>query len=139
VIGRHPWVIGLMESRRTPGPATLHHHETVIALLRHSGFAHDAIAHAIAFLDAYVYGFALQEVSLPFDGPDDVAELAEEILAQMPAGKYPNFVEFARQHVLQPGYDFGNEFDIGLGMVLDGIAGLANTSTTEDPAGLRPR
>jgi len=138
VLGRHPWVIGLMESRRTPGPATLHHHETVIALLRHSGFTHDAIAHAIAFLDAYVYGFALQEVSLPFDGPDDVSELAEEILAQMPAGEYPNFVEFAREHVLQPGYDFGNEFDIGLAMVLDGIAGLGDIPTTEDPGGPRP-
>ncbi len=124
VLGRHPWAIGLMDSRRAPGPATLRHHDTVIALLRHAGFTHAAIAHAIAFLDAYVYGFALQEVSLPFDGPDDVPELAEAILAQMPADEYPNFVEFAREHVLQPGYDFGNEFDIGLGMVLDGIAGL---------------
>lgn len=124
VLGRHPWAIGLMESRRAPGPATLRHHDTVIALLRHAGFTHAAIAHAMAFLDAYVYGFALQEASLPFDGPDDVRELAEAILAQMPADEYPNFVEFAREHVLQPGYDFANEFDVGLDMVLDGIAGL---------------
>jgi len=130
VLGRHPWAIGLMESRRSPGPATLRHHETVIALLRHAGFTNAAIAHAIAFLDAYVYGFALQEVSLPFDGPGEVAELAEAILAQMPADEYPNFVEFAREHVLQPGYDFGNEFDIGLGMVLDGIAGLDGAPAT---------
>jgi len=124
VLGRHPWAIGLMESRRSPGPATLRHHETGIALLRHAGFTHAAIAHAIAFLDAYVYGFSLQEASLPFDGPDDVPELAEAILAQLPADEYPNFVEFAREHVLQPGYDFGDEFDIGLRMALDGIAGL---------------
>jgi len=130
VLGRHPWAIGLMESRRSPGPATLRHHETGIALLRHAGFTHAAVAHAIAFLDAYVYGFALQEMSLPFDGPGEVAELAETIIAQMPADEYPNFVEFAREHVLQPGYDFGNEFDIGLGMVLDGIAGLDGAPAT---------
>jgi len=57
-------------------------------------------------------------------GHADVPELAEAILAQMPADEYPNFVEFAREHVLQPGYDFGDEFDIGLRMALDGIAGL---------------
>jgi len=138
VLGRHPWTIGLMESRRAPGPATLRHHETVIALLRNAGFTHAAIAHAIAFLDAYVYGFALQEVSLPFEGPDDVPELAEEILAQMPADEYPNFVEFAREHVLQPGYDFGNEFDIGLGMVLDGIAGLEGAAPSITRSGRSP-
>src|SRR2546427_11130487 len=26
-LGRHHWAIGLMESRRSPGPATLRHHE----------------------------------------------------------------------------------------------------------------
>ena len=87
----------------------------------------------MAFLDAYVYGFALQEVSLPFDRPEDVPELAEAILAQMPADEYPNFIEFAREHVLQPGYDFGDEFDVGLGMALDGIATLRRC-TPRDPS-----
>ncbi len=124
VLRRHPWAVGLMESRRAPGPATLRHHDTTIALLRHAGFTHAAIAHAMAFLDAYVYGFAVQEMSLPFDGPTEVADLAEEVLAQMPTEEYPSFVEFAIEHVLQPGYDFGDEFDIGLTMALDGIASL---------------
>lgn len=121
---RHPWAIGLMESRRSPGLATMGHHDSVIALLRHADFTHAAIAHAVAVLDAYVYGFALQEVSLPFDDPDDVPELAEDILEQLPVDAFPSFVEFARVHVLQPGYDFGDEFEIGLAIVLDGISGL---------------
>jgi AcrR family transcriptional regulator len=124
VLGRHPWAIGLMESRRSPGPATLRHHENAIALLRRAGFSIPAVAHAIAFFDAYVYGFVLQEVSLPFDGPDEVSELAEEVLAQMSVEEYPYFVEFAQRHVMQPGYDFGDEFAIGLTMVLDAIARL---------------
>ena len=38
VMTRHPWAIGLMESRRTPGPATLQHHDAVIGCLRDAGF-----------------------------------------------------------------------------------------------------
>ena len=124
VLGRHRWAIGLMESRRAPGPATLRHHDAVIGLLRAAGFSYPDIAHAVAFLDAFVYGFALQEAMLPFDGTDQVHELAEEILAAMPVDDYPHFVEFAREHVLQPGYDFSAEFDVGLRLVLHSIAGL---------------
>ena len=38
------------------------------------------------------------------------------------AGDYPHLVEFATEHVLQPGYDFGDEFEFGLDLVLDGLA-----------------
>lgn len=133
VLGRHPWALALMESRRSPGTATLGHHDSAIALLRHGGFTHAAIAHAVAVLDAYVYGFVLQEVTLPFDGPDEVAALAEEILLEMPAEQFPSFVEFAREHVLQPGYDFGDEFEVGLTMVLDGIAQLDGAPPSPTP------
>lgn len=75
-------------------------------------------------LDAYVYGFVLQEATLPFDGPDEVATLAEEVLDEIPADQFPSFVELAREHVLQPGYDFGDEFAVGLTIVLNGIAQL---------------
>src|SRR5262245_40097652 len=34
VLGRHRWAIGLLESRLTPGPANLRHHDAVIATLR---------------------------------------------------------------------------------------------------------
>ncbi len=34
VLIRHRWAIGLMESRSSPGPATLRHHDAVIGRLR---------------------------------------------------------------------------------------------------------
>ena len=37
VLARHRWAIGLLESRTTPGPANLRHHDTVIATLRRPG------------------------------------------------------------------------------------------------------
>lgn len=121
---RHPWAIGLMESRRSPGPATLRHHEAMIGLLRRAGFAMADVAHANAFFDAYLYGFAVQESSLPFEGTDEVHELATEVMAALPVDEYPNFVAFAVEHVLQPGYDFADEFAVGLGLVVDAIGRL---------------
>ncbi len=66
VLARHPWAIGLMESRSTPGPATLQHHDAVIGCLRAAGFSIAQVAHAYSVLDSYIYGFALQQASLPF-------------------------------------------------------------------------
>ncbi len=64
---RHPWAIGLMESRANPGPATLRHHDATLATLRGAGFSVAMTAHAYALLDSYTYGFALQEAALPFN------------------------------------------------------------------------
>lgn len=35
---RHPWAVGLLESRKAPGPATLRHHEATLGTLRAAGF-----------------------------------------------------------------------------------------------------
>jgi hypothetical protein len=77
-------------------------------------------AHAYALLDSYIYGFALQEASLPFN-PETAAENTEPIAQQISADEYPHVVEMATEHILQPGYDFGNEFEIGLNVILDAL------------------
>ncbi len=114
-----------MESRTSPGPATLRHHDAVIGCLRAGGFSLEKTAHAYAVIDAFVHGFALQEASLPATGGDEIADLAQVMSATMPAGAYPHLVEFTTEHVLQPGYDFGREFDFGIDLVLDGLAAAA--------------
>jgi AcrR family transcriptional regulator len=121
VLGRHRWAIGLMESRRTPGPATLRHHDAVLGCLRAAGFSIELTAHAYSLLDSYIYGFALQEASLPFGTAEETAQVTEEIARQMPAGQYPHLAEMATGHVLQPGYQYGNEFEIGLDLILDAL------------------
>ncbi|MCW2890270.1 MAG: transcriptional regulator, TetR family [Streptosporangiaceae bacterium] len=121
VLRCHPWAIGLMESRTTPGPATLRHHNAIIGTLRGAGLSVKMTAHAYALLDSYIYGFALQEAALPFKGPETVAEVAEPIAQQISADEYPHLVEMATELILQPGYDFGNEFEFGLGVILDAL------------------
>jgi AcrR family transcriptional regulator len=123
VLGRHRWAIGLLESRATPGPANLRHHEAVLATLRAAGFTVELAAHAYALLDSYVYGFALQEASLPFDDTN-VTEVAEPIMDAFLVGKYPHMAELAAELVLQPGYAFGNEFTFGLDLILEGLEHL---------------
>jgi len=122
VLRRHPWAIGLLESRTMPGPATLRHHDAVIGTLRAAGFTVEMSAHAYALIDSYTYGFALQEAALPFQGPETVSGVAEPMMKQFPPGEYPHLVEMATEYVLQPGYDFGDEFEFGLGIILDGLA-----------------
>ena len=128
VMARHPWAIGLMESRTTPGPATLRHHDAMIGTLRHAGFSIAMAAHANSALDSYIYGFALQEVSLPFDTGDETAEIAQMIMARFASGEYPHLTEMAVEHVMQPGYDYGNEFEFGLDLILDGLDRARHTT-----------
>ncbi|MGA2829967.1 MAG: TetR/AcrR family transcriptional regulator [Streptosporangiaceae bacterium] len=118
-LGRHPWAIGLMESRANPGPATLRHHDATLATLRSAGFSVAMTAHAYALLDSYIYGFAIQEASLPFT-PETVTETTEAIMQHF-ADEYPHLAEMATGHILRPGYDFGDEFEIGLSVILDAL------------------
>ena len=121
VLRRHPWAVPLLESRTSPGPATLAHHDAVLGTLLAAGFSRELTAHGYALLDAYVYGFAIQEASLPFEGPDSVADVADPIMALMATGAYPHMVDMATSYYLQPGYDFADEFDFGLHLLLDAL------------------
>jgi AcrR family transcriptional regulator len=129
-LSRHRWAIGLMESRTSPGPATLRHHDAVIGSLREAGFSVEMAAHAFSVLDSYTYGFALQEASLPFDTGEQTAELAEMIMAQFAAHEYPHLTELTVRHVLQPGYDYGDEYEFGLDLILDGLERARSRSVT---------
>ena len=121
VLAEHPWAAPLMESRRSPGPATLAHHDAVLGCFRSAGFSMVLTGHAYAIVDAFLYGFALQEASLPATGGEEMAELAGEIAEHMPADLYPHLTEFTVKRVMQPGYDFANEFDVGINLILDGL------------------
>jgi AcrR family transcriptional regulator len=120
-LNRHPWATALVSSRTSPGPATLRHHDTVIGTLRAGGFSVAMAAHAFSAIDSYVYGFALQEATLPFDTAEQAADVAQTMFARMTAGEYPHLTEFTMQHVLRPGYDYGAEFEYGLDLILDGL------------------
>jgi len=123
---RHSWAPSLMQSRTRPGPATLRHHDSVLGSLRNAGFTLVMAAHAVSVIDGYVYGFALQQINLPLQSREQVAEVGQNILLQL-AGEYPHLAEMITDHAMKPGYDYAEEFEFGLDLILDGLERLRNS------------
>jgi hypothetical protein len=93
-LNRHRWAIGLMEGRMNPRPASLRNHNAVMRCLREAGFSFRAAVHAYSVIDAYIYGFALQEKGLPFDAPEESAQVIQTQRENVPdMDEYPYLVE----------------------------------------------
>jgi len=132
VLARHPWAISI-KARTSPGPATLGHLDSVIGCFTAAGFSMPLTGHAISILDSYVLGFAQQEATLPLDPSGDITAVTEDIMAQQEAmaDTFPNLADMAARLVLQPGYAYGNEFDFGLQLILDGITAAFEAETAK--------
>lgn len=129
VLARHPWAIPLMESRTSPGPANLRHREAVTACLRKAGFSVAMATHANWLLNSHVYGYALQEASLPFDTAGELAEMTEDVyLPQIPADQFPYLNESGRE-LVAAGYDPTEEFSFGLDLILAALESLREPVT----------
>jgi AcrR family transcriptional regulator len=131
-LNRHRWAVGLMESQAMPGPASIRLHDAVLGCLREAGFSIEMTIQAYSVLDAYIYGFALQEKTVPFDSAEDAASLAQEQVRQLEAqaqdqrlaalaDEYPYIAEVVAGHVAKVGYDFGHAFEYGLDLILDAL------------------
>ena len=119
---RHRWATGLLESRTNPGPANLRHHEAILGCLRNAGFTSAEAVHAYSAIDSYVYGFALQQISLPFDSPAEHREVIQQMLQSIPLDDHPNLREVGME-LVSMGYDHSLEFEYGLDLILDGLEG----------------
>ena len=115
------------------------HHDAWIGVLRAAGFSAPLVAHALALVDAFVYGFALHEVSMPIGPTEDVPQLATEILGSMPRGALPNLAWFTAEHVMKPGYSYGDEFEFGLELVLEGLQARARAERSSARRGQAKR
>lgn len=134
-LGRHRWANGLMEGRMRPGPANLHAHNAMLGCLRSAGFSFATAVHTTSALDAYIYGFALQERGLGFETPEESGALAQEKVDLQPdvqMGLYPYLVEMVVE-MSRGGYDFGVEFETGLDLILDGVEKLRPQWARADP------
>ena len=118
-LSRHAWVLTLVESRRNPGPATLGHHEAVLASLRRAGFAALEAGVAFAALDSYLYGYVLQESNLPFSTGQELDLIATELAAE-PQTPYPHLTEMLGAYAGRP-TAAPDAFEVGLELLLDGL------------------
>jgi AcrR family transcriptional regulator len=116
---RHRWAIGRMEDRMSPGPASAQHHNATMGCLREAGFSFRDAVHAYSVLDSYTYGFALQEKTIPFQTPEESAEMAKATVGDMGA-QYPYLAEVVEEFA-KDGYNYTEEFEFGLDLILDGL------------------
>jgi AcrR family transcriptional regulator len=122
-LNRHRWAVGLMEGRTNHGPANLSLHNAVLGCLRAAGFSIEMTVHAYSVLDAYIYGFALQERDMSSESADDFAAEAQRQMHEYEAvlAEYPHLVEVVGGYVATSGYDYATEFVFGLDLILDGL------------------
>jgi AcrR family transcriptional regulator len=119
---RHPWAVGRMEGRLDPGPATEAHHNATMGCLREAGFPLRDAIHAYSILDAYTYGFLLQELTLPFETPEESGELAAATIGDR--GEANPYLAETVVELGERGYDYAEEFGFGLDFILEGLARL---------------
>lgn len=125
---RRPWALSLLEARANPGPATLANHEAVLEVLHRAGFTPSATAQAYAMVDAFVYGFVLQEVMLDSVGfTDDPSSAA----AAIDMARYPRMLEMAAFYSGDPPHTFSAAFNPGLALVLRGVSEMLKTPDPE--------
>lgn len=132
---RHRWAVGLMESRRRPGPASFRLHDAVLGCLREAGFSIEMTIQAYSVQDAYIYGYALQEKSVPFDSAEEGAAVAQGQVREFGgaagaddgrqlaalAQEFPYLAEVVGGHVATVGHDLGAAFEYGLDLILDAL------------------
>ncbi|WP_028063734.1 TetR/AcrR family transcriptional regulator [Solirubrobacter soli] len=125
---RHPWANGQMEGRARPGPSSARLHEAVLRCLREAGFSVSDTARAYSIQDSFIYGFALQEQSLPaFDDAAISAEVADRVMRLVDPDVLPYTAEMVDIHVRAGGYNLTAEFEFGLELILDGLERLRAT------------
>jgi len=121
VLLRHKWAVSLMDSRPNPGIATMTHHNAVLGALRTNGFSLKLAAHAFSVIDAYIYGFVMQEEALPFETEEEAKAIAEGMMAEFPINDFPYLGEMIRDYALKAGYSYKEEFEFGLDLILEGL------------------
>ena len=119
VLSAHPWGLGMIESRSNAGDSLLRHHDAVLGSLL-TAFPLRMASHAFSILDAYIYGFVLTEVNLPFaPGEGHENEMAQRLAPDLT--HLPHLARMATELMATGEYSFTAEFEIGLNLILDGL------------------
>ena len=120
VLSKHPWALGMLESRPTPGEKLLRHHDSVLGCLLRGGMTPVLAAHAFSAIDSYIFGFVLNEASLSSEPENSEQEGFSAPVAKQ-AEKYPNMALIAMAAMNDFNFTFEDEFDYGLSLILDGF------------------
>ena len=116
---RHLWAPGVWMSRGML-PARMRYADWLLGSLREAGFSKDLTYHAYHILEAHILGFALQELSFPYDA-EELAVIAERFLRELSAEEFPHLAEHVDQHLTESHEDDAGAYELGLDLILDGL------------------
>ena len=117
VLLTHPWAALQIMSRFNIGIGMTRYLDATLGRLREGGFSVEGALDAWHALDSHIYGFTLQELSLPF-AVDEAPRVSAEVLGQVSAEEFPHVVEII-SHVMTSGRV--EDFHFGLELLLDGL------------------
>jgi AcrR family transcriptional regulator len=118
---RHPWAAKLVMSPDRVRPARLRYMDTLLGRLREAGFSADTTYHAYHVLDAHIFGFALWQNSHSYPS-EVVSDIVATFERMIPKDEYPYLHEHARQHLTDGPHQKVSAFELGLDLILEGLA-----------------
>jgi len=117
---RHSWACSLHSATPEISEARMLWMEGVLRTLREAGFTPNMTHHAYHALDSHITGYTLWLVSLPFDSREELLDMAERFIPQIP-DRYPYVIEHAQEHLEDPDPNEPSEFEFGLDLILEGL------------------
>ncbi len=117
---RHPWACSLHNATPRISDARMLWMEGVLKTLREAGFSPNMTHHAYHALESHITGFTLWIVSMPFDSREELLDMAEKFIPQIP-DRYPYVIEHAKEHLEDPDPNEPSEFEFGLDLILEGL------------------
>ena len=129
---RHPWLVRVSIGRIPMGPNALRYSERILAILRAGGLPPHLAVQGYLLLIATVNGFTIDETGvddspaaadspLPID-PDDlqqVANMARDYVASLPAEAFPNMTALADEFAFS---DPAERFELLIDIFVDGLS-----------------
>jgi len=134
---RHPWVVRVSIGRIPMGPNALRYSERILAILRAGGLPPHLAVQGYLLLIATINGFTIDETGVD-DGPEptgaqalapddlqQVADMARDYVASLPAAQFPNMTALADEFALS---DPDERFDLLIDIFIDGLSRRAAKS-----------
>jgi hypothetical protein len=102
--------------------------DIALSAFRNGGLSESLTHHAYHAIENHVLGYTLQRLSFAVD-MDDLGELGERFLRDLPADDYPDLALHVRQHLVDPVDTEETEFAFGLRLILDGIERIHHSTS----------
>lgn len=129
---RHPWIVRVSIGRIPMGPNALRYSERIMAILRAGGLPPRLAVQGYLLLIATVNGFTIDETGVDDSadsgqGPllrgslelQDVADMARDYIAALPAEAFPNMTALADEFALS---DPVERFELLIDIFVDGLS-----------------